>query len=118
MMKVDWVAWTDPVARATAMLTAANPMPNSSVKGRSPTEPTSVLGEADPDREPEGQQDEAVQEDGEHLPEQVPDHQRGAVGRSQRQLVPVAAGDVQDQALPPEVLAAANRIEIGSRKVA
>ena len=39
MMKVDWVARTDPVARATAMLTEANPIPNSSVSASSPSDP-------------------------------------------------------------------------------
>src|SRR5215208_2203527 len=58
-----------------------------------------VGGEPDPDREPEQQQDHAVAEHGEHLAEQVADHQRGAVGRGERQLVPVAAGDVQDQGI-------------------
>ena len=43
MMKVDWVARTDPVARATAMLTAANPIPNSSVSASNPSDPTTGL---------------------------------------------------------------------------
>ena len=53
MMKVGQVWRTGPVARATAMLTRANPMPNSSVRASSPSDPTiGLLSNRTPIRNP------------------------------------------------------------------